>query len=168
MLIENFNSTINVWIEIVQQYNFKLLCAKPGANSWSIGQVCMHLINDTNWFIEQIKICASSNSNANETMLPVAQTMFINNSFADERFANAANSNIPQPESKKQLLLLFLNLKKNMNEAAGQIEINTSKGKTKHPGLNYFNANEWLQFAEMHLRHHLKQKERIENFFKQI
>ena len=27
-------------------------------------------------------------------------------------------------------------------------------GKTKHPGLNYFTAKEWLQFAEMHLRHH--------------
>jgi hypothetical protein len=39
-------------------------------------------------------------------------------------------------------------------------------GKTKHPGLGFFNANEWLQFAEMHLRHHLKQKERIEEFLK--
>ena len=49
-----------------------------------------------------------------------------------------------------------------MNDAAAQIENNKSRGKTKHPGFNYFNAIEWLQFAEMHLRHHLKQKERIE------
>jgi hypothetical protein len=40
------------------------------------------------------------------------------------------------------------------------------KGKTKHPGLNYFTAKEWLQFAGMHLRHHLKQKKRIDDFLK--
>jgi hypothetical protein len=38
-------------------------------------------------------------------------------------------------------------------------------GKTKHPGSNYFTAKEWLQFAEIHLRHHLKQKKRIDDFF---
>ena len=53
-----------------------------------------------------------------------------------------------------------------MNNAATQIANSKSKGKTKHPGLNYFNANEWLQFAEMHLRHHLKQEKRIEEFLK--
>lgn len=162
MLIEDFNHTIDTWIEVIQQYNFKKLCTQPDVNSWSIGQVCMHLINDTNWFIEQIKICVSNNNNISEIMLPFAQTMFLNNSFPDERLSNPANINIPQPQSKKVLLQLFINLKKDMNNAATQIENNKSKGKTKHPGFNYFNAIEWLQFAEMHLRHHLKQKERIE------
>jgi len=37
-------------------------------------------------------------------------------------------------------------------------------GKSKHPGLGFFSASEWFQFAEMHLRHHLKQKERIDRF----
>ena len=71
---------------------------------------------------------------------------------------------MPQPQSNEILLQLFINLKKDMNEAATQIDNSKSKGKTKHPGFNYFNATEWLQFAEMHLRHHLKQKERIEEF----
>jgi hypothetical protein len=39
-------------------------------------------------------------------------------------------------------------------------------GKTKYPGLNYFTAKEWLQFAGIHLRHHLKQKKRIDDFLK--
>lgn len=73
MLIEYFNHTIDIWIKAIQQYNFKELCMQPDENSWSIGQVCMHLINDTNWFIEQIKVCMSNNDNADETMLPYAQ-----------------------------------------------------------------------------------------------
>ena len=99
-----------------------------------------------------------------KTMLPFAQTMFVNNSFPDEKLSNPANINMPQPNSKEALLQLFINLKKDMNDAAAQIENSKSKGKTKHPGFNYFNAIEWLQFAEMHLRHHFKQKKRIEGF----
>jgi len=167
MLSDNFNYTIDIWIDVIQQYNFQQLCMKPAADSWSIGQVCMHLVNDTNWFIEQIKICVSDNNNADETMLPIAQTMFLNNSFPDERLTNPANINIPQPQSREVLLQLFINLKNDMNEVAIQIENSKSKGKTKHPGFNYFNAIEWLQFAEMHLRHHLKQKISIEEYLNQ-
>ena len=164
MLIERFNYTIDIWINTIQQYSFKQLCMQPDANNWSIGQVCMHLINDTNWFIEQIEMCVSENNNADEIMLPFAQTMFLNNSFPDERLSNPANVNMPQPQSKKILLQLFINLKKDMNKVAAQIKSSKAKGKTKHPGFNYFNADEWLQFSEMHLRHHLKQKKRIDAF----
>ena len=51
----------------------------------------------------------------------------------------------------------------------GQVILMTArkyKGKTKHPGLGYFSAEEWLQFAEMHFRHHLRQKKRIDEFLK--
>lgn len=164
MLIEQINHIIDTWIESIQQYNFQNLCTQPVANGWSLGQICMHLVNDTNWFIEQIKICVSNNNNADETMLPFAQNMFVNNSFPDEKLTNPANINMPQPESKESLLQLFINLKKDMNSAAIQITNSKSNGKTKHPGFNYFSANEWLQFAEMHLRHHLKQKKRIEEY----
>jgi hypothetical protein len=164
MLIDNFNHTIDTWMKAIQQYSFEQLCTKPSPNTWSVGQVCMHLVNDTNWFIGQIKICVSGNDNIDETMSPFAQTMFLTNSFPDKKLTNPANVNTPQPESKTALLQLFINLKNDMNDIATKISKSKSKGKTKHPGFNYFNANEWLQFAEMHLRHHLKQKERIDEY----
>jgi hypothetical protein len=47
--------------------------------------------------------------------------------------------------------------------------INTRfKEKTKHPGFHYLNAIEWLQFIEMHFRHHLKQKKRIDKYLNSI
>ncbi len=166
MLIDDFNRTIDIWIEAIKQYNCDQLCKQPDAKSWSLGQVCMHLASDTNWFIEQIKICLSNNNNGDETMLAFAQTMFLNNSFPDEQLTNPANANMPQPTGKEVLLQFFINLKKDMNDAATKIAHSKSAGKTKHPGFNYFNAGEWLQFAEMHLRHHLKQKEKIEKHLK--
>jgi len=55
-----------------------------------------------------------------------------------------------------------------MEQAAELISSNQPKGKSKHPGLGYFSAEEWLQFAEMHFRHHLTQKKLIDNYLKQM
>jgi protein associated with RNAse G/E len=52
----------------------------------------------------------------------------------------------------------LLELKAEINNVAMLISTNTSQGKTKHPGLHYFNAKEWFQFAEMHVRHQLGAK----------
>ncbi|MEJ7682627.1 MAG: hypothetical protein WKG06_33175 [Segetibacter sp.] len=59
-----------------------------------------------------------------------------------------------------------MNLKDEINNVEISISKSPFKGKTKHPGLGYFNANEWLQFAEMHFRHHFKTKEKNRRFLK--
>jgi hypothetical protein len=70
----------------------------------------------------------------------------------------------PQPESKEQVLHSLRKIKAKMNEISSVILRSPFNGKTKHPGLGYFSAHQWLQFAEMHLRHHFRQKRRIDTF----
>ena len=53
-----------------------------------------------------------------------------------------------------------------MNDKALVMNGTVFNGKAKHPGLNYLNASEWLQFADMHMRHHLRQKKRIDDFLR--
>ena len=167
MVTENFNRTIDIWINELNQYEFNQLCTKPAPGSWSLGQVYMHLISETSHFVEQIKICLSTNNHATEAAADAAIVMFGNNNFPDEILEGPpSNANTPQPEHKEQLMHGLLRLKEEINSLAASIANNQCKGKTKHPGLNYFNATEWLQFAEMHLRHHLRQKQRIENALK--
>ncbi len=167
MLIQDFNHTIDIWIRELEQYDIIRLCAKPSPNSWSLGQVYIHLIDDTNYYIKQIKICVSTNDNSIEEASPGAKTMFLNNDFPDEVIEGApTNSCIPQPDNKEQLRSCLMHLKDEMNSSEIMISRSPFKGKTKHPGLSYFNANEWFRFAEMHLRHHLRQKKRIDDFLK--
>ena len=143
------------------------LCTKPSPGSCSLGQLITHLINDTNFYIEQIKICVTTNENINEGPSPSAQTMFRNNNFPDTIIeGNPDNANIPQPDSKEELINSLLNLKEEMNSTSMLISKSRFNGKTKHPGLGYFNADEWLQFAEMHFRHHVRQKKRIGEFLR--
>ncbi|MBC7828235.1 MAG: DinB family protein [Chitinophagaceae bacterium] len=167
MLIDKFNHTIDFWIKELEQYDFTQLCAKPTSTSWSVGQVYMHLIENTDWFIGQIKICVSTNDHSLEQSLPAAKAMFLNNDFPDEALEGPpSNADTLQPENKEQLMNCLLTLKTEINNVGRLISESQFNGKTKHPGLNYFSAREWFQFAEMHLRHHKRQKKRIDEFLR--
>ncbi|WP_428660383.1 DinB family protein [Runella sp.] len=167
MLIENFDHTIDFWIMELEQYSFTQLCTKPSSAAWSLGQLYIHLINDTRFYIEQLRNCIATNENADEEASAFAKAMFFNNEFPDEAIEGApSNAYILQPDSTLQLMNDFLNLKADIRTVGQLIAENSSKGKTKHPGLGYFNADEWFQFAEMHLRHHVRQKKRIDRFLK--
>ena len=92
----------------------------------------MHLIADTNFYLEQIEICTSTNDNANEEASPAAKTMLRNNDFPDERIEGApSNSLVPQPASKGQLSSSLEKIKEEMNRLATLIAAGKYKGKTK-------------------------------------
>jgi hypothetical protein len=138
---------------------------KPSPGKWSLGQVYFHLIKNTEYYIEQAKICLLANENSQEVCTPSAASIFANNSFPDEIIEGPdTNVDIRQPENKEQLKKALLELKKEIEKLVTDISTNTYKGKTKHPGLGYFSACDWLQFTEIHFRHHLRQKQRIDDF----
>lgn len=165
MLTEDFKDTIDVWLEALEQYDYRQLCTKPSPHSWSLGQLYIHLITDTKYYIEQIKSCLSTNDNAVEEATPFAKTLFANNGFPDIIIeGHPSNSTIPQPGSKEGLVRDLIALKDEINSTGITLFKSAPKGKTKHPGLGYFNAHEWFQLGEMHFRHHLRQKKKIDDF----
>jgi hypothetical protein len=165
MITERLNQTIDIWIYALAQYNFAKLCAKPSPESWSLGQVYMHLLDTTGYFILQARTCAATNVNADENSSAAARKMFLMNDFPEQIIEGPpSNASTPQAQTKEELLHALLNLKKEAITVGGLVLRSPFKGKTRHPGLNYFNAMEWLQFADMHLRHHLRQKRRIDEF----
>ena len=165
MLSSDFNRNIDRWIEDLENRTFVEICAKPSPTRWSLGQVCVHLIEATHHFLEEINTCLWSNDHIQEEMSMNAKSMFHNNAFPDELIEGPeSNAHTPQPESKKMIMESLMKLRDEINAAAVLISTSSSQGKTKHPGLHYFNATEWFQFAEMHFRHHDRQKKRIEAF----
>jgi hypothetical protein len=165
MNIEDFNKAMDYWIAALDQYTFDQLLIKPSPETWSVGQMYIHLIDDTTFFIDQIRICILTNENAHAEALPFASAMLKNNEFPDEIIQGSPdNVFIPQPENKEQLLRDLMCIKEDMNVVVTLMEDCPFEGKSKHPGLGYFNAIEWLQFAEMHLRHHRRQKSRLDQF----
>ena len=164
-MLNKLTDTINSWLKALEEYHFSILLIKPSAQSWSLGQLYIHLIDDTNYYIEQAKTALQSDDNSTGEMSPGAKKIFLNDGFPDIIIAGEpGNDPVPQPAGKEQLINGLLDLRQAINAVNTLMLQSPFKGKTKHPGLGYFNAEEWMQFAEMHFRHHIRQKKRIDDF----
>lgn len=163
--LTQFNATIGKWIGYLDNYSLETLCRRPQTGAWSLGQVYVHIIEDTWFFVEQIKACLQLNdANSEKEMHKNAKAMFEKNAFPDMALENPNNDpDLRQPQSKDELLQGLIAIKQEVNQLAASAVFQHSTGKTQHPGLLFFNATEWLQFAEMHMRHHLRQKKRIDD-----
>jgi hypothetical protein len=163
-LIREFNDTIDQWIISLDRYTLEMLRQKPRPGSWSLGQVYVHITNDTRYFVERMALALSSSANSKKDMHPNAKAIFQNNGFPDALITGpATDDTVPQPQSKDALKQSLVNTKAEVNRLSTVYDLSVSTGKTRHPALLYFSALEWLRFAEMHLRHHFRQKKRIDD-----
>ena len=163
MQVSDFNRTIDVWIASLDDYTVEQLLFKPSRHSWSHGQLMNHLIESTAFYLSNIKICISSNDNEHEKKLPSAENIFSNNQLPNMDIKGpASNDSTPQPDDVESVIREMIALKNEINLLQEEFSSRQFSGKTKHPGLGFFDANEWLQFAEIHLRHHFKHKDKFE------
>lgn len=169
MEIRNFNQTIDIWIAELPKFSLGQLQLRPDGDSWSLGQVYLHLIKDSNWFLEQITVALEDNQNRHKPATVEGRALLEWGSFADVRIkGNETDSKyLRQPMSVAELQVGLLKLKQNTNELWETMKRIPVGGKSEHPGLGFLSAKEWVRFMEMHLRHHLRQKERLENFLAQ-
>lgn len=165
--LDQFNQTIDTWINFLDHHSLETLNRKPIPGSWSLGQVYVHLLDDTPYHIQQMKAALETEENSDKEMHADAKWMFTNNGFPDMQIEGAStDENTPQPDSKEDLLRQLIAIRADVNVLFRSNDFSNSKGKSKHPGLDYFSALEWLRFTEMHMRHHLRQKARIEQALK--
>ncbi|HEV7382653.1 MAG TPA: DinB family protein [Dyadobacter sp.] len=162
LLLENFNRTIDTWVIALGQYAESDLTLKP-EQGWSMGQLYMHLVTDTEFYLEQISKCLCTRENSELEPTEFGKLLFANNGFPDAVIPGApSNDLLPQPANKAQIQHTLQNLKRQYNDLYPRIIAIAPHARTKHPGLGYLNCLQWFQFTEMHFRHHLRQKERID------
>ena len=162
-LLRAFNETIQKWTDFLDDYTIEMLCQKPDENSWSLGQVYTHITEDTAWFVEQMAAAMQTKADSEKQMHEHARQMLRNNSFPNTMIEGPATGiYIKQPESKDEVRQKLLTIRAEVNNLYASFDPSKAIGKTRHPGLLYFNTLDWLQFAEMHLRHHFRQKKRID------
>lgn len=166
-LLKSFLSALSIYHVSLSKYSIDQLQQKPDAASWSLGQLYLHLLEDTNWYFEQIEIALKDNEHQFEPTSEKAKQIMVTGSFGEDRIKGdpQAALNVPQPYSIEYLRREFEYLENRANISWKNVQ-NNPPGKSKHPGLGYFNSLQWFQFAELHLRHHLKQKDRIEEGLK--
>jgi len=167
--LQQFNETIDTWINFLDDYSLEMLVKKPIQGSWSLGQVYMHILSDTPYHVEQMKAALETTDHGDEEMHPNAKSMFERQGFPEMQIEGpGTDDNTPQPSSKDELLHKLIAIRSDVNVLYKSNGFSESKGKTQHPGLLFFSATEWLRFTEMHMRHHFRQKLRIDKALKRI
>lgn len=163
MRLNDLESTINYWLTVLDQYSFERVTRKYQANKWSLGQVFMHLIDSSNFFLNNANLCLESMQNRDEPLSESANNLFHKNELPNiEIEGPASNQTTPQPESIDAIREALKKTKALAISTMMRLQAVEHSGKIKHPGLGYFSATEWFQFTDIHLRHHLDQLPKIE------
>lgn len=163
---ESFAKTIATWQEAIKNYSDTDFIKKPDEESWSVGQVCEHLTITTTRIFVVTEKCLAGDANKSEEKTETGGAALQNNALADVRvkLPLAIQATPPQPENRQRAINDMETMLVKFNEAAEKIAKSNSPGKEKHPVLGYLTAVEWLQSIDMHYRHHLRQKARIDDF----
>ena len=132
-----------------------------------MGQLYNHLIQGTlNYHLPQIEQCINSDTNKSKSKNFKGFLAYrILKGFPPIKIkVPDSDAYTPkQPKSKDEIIKGLETLKRKMEQTLKNLEKN-QKGKTPHPGFAYLNASEWFRLIPMHFKHHLRQKERIDNY----
>ena len=170
MEIDNFNKTIDIWLIELNSFTLNQLLLKPDGKSWSLGQLYNHIIEETYWYNGQIQIALTDKENSKVATSESTRILMDRGSFENKLFNGdpLTSNNIEQPKSVEDIKLDLEKLKTSTNELYSKMNKTSTNGKSEHPGMGFMNCSEWLRYSEMHMRHHLKQKARIENFLHEL
>ena len=157
--------------KIVAAYKAKLndssegdFTTTPPIGGWSYSEVYSHIFDSSLLSLIALNNCIKGSGEVKPTHFTVKMILFFG-SFPP-------NKKYPVPkrlaERVKKINLMaahqfITDFELQLVKILPQIENANPKIKTKHPRLGYLNAKQWLKFIEIHLNHHLKQLNRIEN-----
>ncbi|OYU97332.1 MAG: hypothetical protein CFE21_03300 [Bacteroidetes bacterium B1(2017)] len=160
-----FEAVFNTWQNALTNYKEADLSKRLSEDSWTLGQVYVHLINSTlNFHIKQVNLCLNSSDNKDSKKNFKGILAFnILNGFPPIKIkVPPTETYTPKhPANKQELLDGFERVKLGMNECQTKFNSN-QQGKTAHPAFAFLNAVEWFRIVDMHWRHHLRQKSELD------
>ncbi len=170
-ILSQFEKTAEVWLASLSQYSEEEFAKKPNADSWSIGQVYNHLIAGARLYhLQQIAQCLEGKQTERNVgkKLPGKLIFFLEN-FPPMRIKVPPSKTYTpkQPPNIEAMKTGLEKLIKIIRETEQKLSGASEIQKTGHPAFGFLNAREWFQLIEMHFRHHLRQKKRLDRFLAQ-
>lgn len=166
--LKKFETVAQEWVRALDTYSDQNFLQKPDEQSWSIGQVYNHLVTGTNRFhLQQIATCMENRGKEMKggKKFP-GKFVFFTGSFPNTRIKvpPSATYTPKQPDGREVMREGLIQLIQTMRDAAAKLPPASPTMKTEHPAFGYLNAEEWFRLIEMHFRHHLRQKKRLDHF----
>lgn len=168
-ILAKFEELVHYYLDEIDRYTPEQFTKKPSDKDWSFGQMLQHLLDFANLVqLPAIEACAAGKAQIGGEKTEFGERAFAEGSFPPIQIklpdkpqftpANPAN----KQEVKEQLQTLLETLR----EWEPKLSSIPPDSKVKHMGFGYLNAVEWFQLNEMHFRHHLHQKKRIDEWLR--
>jgi hypothetical protein len=163
------DQVIDYWIAEVKGYNYDQLIAKPSATEWSIGQVGIHLwMSGKGFFFKNAERCLNKeNAEKGKGKNLTGHLVFTFRTFPPVKVKMPDKVAVEprQPDSIEHMVSKLEEVKTLARQYINRIPQSDPAFKTKHPFMGWLNTAEWVQLCNIHFRHHIKQKKRIESHF---
>jgi hypothetical protein len=160
-------------IKIVAAYKVKLAAIgeddfklTPPMGGWSYSEVYVHIFDSSLLSLMALSNAASGKGTNEKTHLAVKLILFFGSLPPGKRYQvpNRLKDRVKKVSlTEAQQMVQAFELE--LENVYPLIKNANASIKVKHPRLGFLNAEQWLRFIEVHLKHHLKQIKRIEKSF---
>jgi uncharacterized damage-inducible protein DinB len=164
-LQDRINSSVDFWLDSLDNYSMEELLAKPADDVWSVGQVYIHLWMSAKGFFFKnvVRITTNERTTTGSKNLP-GWIVFTFGKFpaVKVKMPDSVAVQPNQPESKEQIVRKMNEVKTLAAQYIAQLPSLDPKLRTKHPFLGHLSAAEWIRLCELHCNHHRAQLKRID------
>jgi hypothetical protein len=163
-LIVDYQKALNQYSEA----DFQL---KKAEEVWSLGQMYEHLYSSHSFFIYQVKNClAQRKGQIGGEKTEIGENIYKYGTFPPIKVTIPEKYRGPEPIAKPRTAYaeMLETMQTDFQALVEPLEQDSGAYKTQHARFGMLNAVEWYKSAEMHLRHHLRQKQELEDFAYQI
>lgn len=152
------------WLKELDFYGTNQFKKKLTEKSWTIGQIYDHLlIYSQGVHLKAIQEClAQKDANADQGKSFKGFTQFVYGGYMPFKYKSNPYIEPNQPLNTEKVKDDFYRFLKVVYKVAKEIDYKKPTAKVKHPSLGYLTAEEWFQLIEMHFRHHVRQKKKLD------
>lgn len=171
VILKRFEQVATYYIEELSEYSVDEFTRKPSEDEWSLGQMYNHLIKSTlHLQLKAIKQCVNGTTSDDGKKTEIGESIFKEGKFPPIRLKGPDTPDFtpPNPTGKEEVKEGLLQIIEEMQEIESKLSDIPASQKVQHRRMGYLNAEEYFQLIDMHFRHHLRQKERIDQFLLKV
>ncbi|MBB5636670.1 hypothetical protein HDF26_005146 [Pedobacter cryoconitis] len=161
--LKSISAAYSKTLQEIPEEQFQLT---PPIGGWSYSEVYSHIFDISILTLKEVENCIKGEGKVKPTAFIVKVILFFGSFPPNARYkvpkALVGREKKITKDAAADLIEKFL---EQLHIVYSQLHLADPSIKTLHPRLGYLNADQWLRFMEIHLKHHLKQLKRIEKSF---
>lgn len=172
-ILNKYEDHTQNWIAALSQYSEKEFQTRPSGADWSVAQVYEHIANVTDKCIANALRCAENKGETGHGGFGPA-VFSLMGSFPPVKMkikkipAGMELIYSPRQISKEEAEQKLNEALQQMRNSLAAVKNASPKQRVAHWAGGWFNALQWYHSAEMHIKHHFRQKKRIDTFLRSL